>query len=69
MRGPKKKGQAEAKIESNDIINIFKDKPDPEPREINQYPLFVQEMSVDMLSIHEMMYGTQHIIKHRVKPE
>lgn len=34
MRGPKKKGQVQAKIESTDIVNIFKDREDPQPRDI-----------------------------------
>ena len=60
MRGPKKKGgQAEVKIESTDIINIFKDREDPEPVEITQYPIYVQEMGKGDLSIHELLYGTQ----------
>lgn len=43
MRGPKKKGgQAEIKIESTDIINIFKDRQDPEPVDIKEYPIYVQ---------------------------
>lgn len=41
-RGPKKKGQAEIKIESTDIINIFKDREDPEPLHIKTYPIYVQ---------------------------
>ena len=35
VRGPKKKkGEAEMKIESTDIVNIFKEKSDPEIMEV-----------------------------------
>lgn len=42
IRGPKKKKEAELKIESNDIVNIFKNREDPEPQHIKEYPLYVQ---------------------------
>jgi hypothetical protein len=43
VRGPKKKkGDTEAKVESTDIINIFKDRTDPVITNIRDYPLYVQ---------------------------
>jgi len=42
-RGPKKKkGDTEVVSESNDIINIFKDRTDPVLKDIREYPIFVQ---------------------------
>ena len=43
VRGPKKKkGEAETKIESTDIVNIFKERTDPVLRDVREYPIFVQ---------------------------
>jgi len=53
VRGPKKKkGGEEAKIESTDIINIFKDRTDPVITEIDEYPIYVQELSYGGNTFH-----------------
>jgi len=52
-RAPKKKGQAEAKIESEDIVNIFKGKSDPEIRPIRFYPMFLREYIRDKPLFYE----------------
>ena len=67
VRGPKKKkGEVETKIESTDIVNIFKDRTDPEPRPIQEYPIYVQEISRGAYSVHEYYYGIQTNNPHRV---
>ena len=42
----------EAKIESTDIINIFKDRTDPVITEIDEYPIYVQELSYGGNTFH-----------------
>jgi len=66
LRGAKKKkgpdGPAEA--ESNDIINILKDKTDPEIKPIDEYPVWLVELldfkkNTDT-TLHGMMHGLHH---------
>ena len=57
--GKKKKGaSADTKTDSTDIVNIWKDRPDPVIRPLDEYPKFVaeqlqpqqQEASLDQLT-------------------
>jgi hypothetical protein len=59
VRGPKKKKDSEVRIESTDIVNIFKDRADPEITDIREYPVYVQELSRGTFSIHEYYQGVQ----------
>lgn len=53
VRGPKKKkGESVAKIESTDIVNIFKEREDPQISDIKNYPIYVQELSRGYHSVH-----------------
>jgi hypothetical protein len=61
VRGPKKKkGETESKIESTDIVNIFKERADPAIRDIREYPLYVQELSFGGHTVHEFVKGIEH---------
>ena len=65
MRGPKKKkggGGGEGVIESTDIVNIFKDRADPEITYIQHYPIYVQELSLGTHTFHEHLLGVMHDI-------
>ena len=44
VRGPKKKKGGDVKVvaESSDIVNIFKEREDPEIKDITEYPIYVQ---------------------------
>ena len=58
MRGPKKKkADTESKIESTDIVNIFKERVDPQIKDIREYPLYVQELSFGGYNVHEFVRG------------
>lgn len=70
MRGPKKKkGESEAKIESTDIVNIFKDRADPVIKDIREYPIYVQELSFGGHTIHEFVRGIEHDLPSYVPPD
>ncbi len=51
IRGPKKKkgggGGAAEKPLTNDIVNIFKERPDPKIHPTDAYPAFVAELLAD----------------------
>ncbi|CAD8043188.1 unnamed protein product [Paramecium primaurelia] len=50
IRGPKK-AKVEAVATSDDLINIWKDRKDPEIKEIDEYPLWLLELAVPLDSI------------------
>lgn len=67
VRGPKKKkGESEAKIESTDIINIFKERADPQIKDIREYPIYVQELSYGNNTCHEHLLGVMHNTEQKV---
>ena len=54
-RAPKK-GKQEAQVAiSNDLINIFKDRQDPEIKSIDEYPVWLLELALPILT-HETSY-------------
>jgi len=65
MRGPKKK-KDDAVIETTDIVNIFKDRADPEPQPLSEYPIYVQEFALGDNTIYELAQGAQLGIQHMV---
>ena len=72
VRGPKKKkgGDVKQQAESTDIVNIFKERQDPEINDISEYPIYVKELSRGSFSVHEFYLGIRHnnphMVMHRV---
>ena len=56
MRGPKKKKAAKSEApESSDIVNIFKDRPDPEIHATHRYPPWLMGMLEETYSPDDVM--------------
>lgn len=49
LRGPKK-AKAESVPLSDDLINVWKDRKDPEIKDIDEYPVWLLELAVPLES-------------------
>jgi len=62
-RGAKKKKEESVAAETNDIINIFKEKTDPELKSMAEYPPWLTELSVNRKNFHQFvdsyLYGSE----------
>jgi hypothetical protein len=52
--------------ESSDIVNIFKERSDPEIHNVTTYPIYVQQFSRGDYSVHDYYTGIQHNNPHMV---
>lgn len=60
VRGPKKVAKTESVAQSDDLINIWKDRKDPEIGDINDYPLWLLEymLPLEPMLVHTVAYTT-----------
>ncbi|KAM3142004.1 hypothetical protein pb186bvf_005877 [Paramecium bursaria] len=54
VRGPKKAAKQEAVATSDDLINIWKDRQDPEIKEIEQYPVWLLELALPLETVYDV---------------
>lgn len=66
IRGPKK-AKAEAIATSDDLINIWKARKEPEIKDIDEYPLWLLELGLPLHGIHtvssRIACGNKHYVQ------